>query len=423
MKILTFTTLYPSGARPGHGIFVETRLRQLLASRQVESQVVAPVPWFPANHPRFGKYAIYAKTLREEERNGIHVAHPRYVVIPKIGMTLSPFLLARAAIPVIERMQRNYSFQLIDAHYFYPDGVAAVLLGARFGRPVVITARGTDVNVIPRYLLPRKMIQWAASRAAGVITVCQALKDSLVELGVPAERIEVLRNGVDLELFRPVDRQRARHELGLSRKTLLSVGNLVQLKGHDIAIRALTLLPDCNLIIAGAGPERTVLETLAGACGVGDRVRFAGVLAQNELRQYYGAADLLILASSREGWANVLLESLACGTPVVASDVGGTPEVVAAPEAGLLMAERTPQALARAVHSLFERYPDHAATRRYAEQFSWTATTTGQLKLFERILSTGTADKVNPNWSRRSPRMKSDQSRADQPQTHADKRG
>jgi teichuronic acid biosynthesis glycosyltransferase TuaC len=395
MKILTFTTLYPSAARPGHGIFVETRLRQLLASRQVESQVVAPVPWFPANHPLFGEYAKYARTPREEERNGIRVSHPRYLVVPKIGMTLAPFLLARAAAPVIERMQRSYPFELIDAHYFYPDGVAAVLLGARFGRPVVITARGTDVNVIPRYHLPRRMIRWAASRAAGVVTVSQALKDSLAGLGVPADRIEVLRNGVDLQLFRPVDRERARDELGFSRKTLLSVGNLVPLKGHDIAIRALPLLPEYDLIIVGGGPERAALDTLGRSSGVGNRVKFAGVLAQDKLRHYYGAADALILASSREGWANVLLESLACGTPVVATNVGGTSEVVAAPEAGLLMAERTPQALARAVQSLFEQYPDRAATRRYAEQFSWTAVTTGQLQLFGRILSAGAADKVN----------------------------
>src|SRR4030095_1955667 len=180
-----------------------------------------------------------------------------------------------------------------------------------------------------------------------------------------------------------------------SRKTLLSVGNLVPLKGHDIVIRALRLLPECDLVIIGGGPEGMELEALAGSSGVRDRVKFVEVLAQNELRHYYGAADSLVLASSREGWANVLLESLACGTPVVATDVGGTPEVVAAPEAGLLMAERTPQALARAVRSLFEHYPDRAATRRYAEQFSWTANTMGQLHLFSRILSAGVADKIN----------------------------
>ncbi len=386
MKILTFSTLYPNAARPGHGIFVEARLRHLLASGQVESRVVAPVPWFPSRNPRFGEYAVHASAPREEQRHGIQVLHPRYPVLPKIGTTLAPFLLAQSVKPVVERILAQYRFDLIDAHYFYPDGVAAILLGRRFGKPVVITARGTDVNLIARYRLPRAMIRWAARHAAGMITVARALKDELVGLGVPAGRIEVLRNGVDLQIFRPVDRDAARRRHGFTRTTLLSVGNLVALKGHDVAIRALRLLPETDFVIIGDGPERAALGTLARESGVGDRVRFAGALAQEDLRHYYGAADALVLASSREGWANVLLESMACGTPVVASNVGGTPEVVASPEAGVLMAASTPEALAQAVQRLFAGDPDRGATRRYAEQFSWDATTAGQLQLFDRIL-------------------------------------
>ena len=394
MKILTFTTLYPHAARPGHGIFVETRLRQLLASGKVESHVVAPVPWFPSRNPRFGEYALHASAPHEERRHGIQVLHPRYLVLPGIGMTLAPFLLAQSVKPVIERVLGQYPFDLIDAHYFYPDGVAAVLLGRYFGKPVVITARGTDVNLIPSYRLPRQMIRWAARHAAGVITVAGALKDRLVALGVPAERIEVLRNGVDLQFFRPVDREIWRRRLEFKRMTLLSVGNLVPLKGHDLAIRALRMLPEMNLVIIGNGPERAALGVLAQELGITDRVTFAGALAQEDLRHYYGAADALVLASSREGWANVLLESMACGTPVVATDVGGSREVVAAPEAGVLVAERAPGALADAVRGLFARNPDRGATRRYAEGFGWGATTAGQLELFDRILSTGAPARI-----------------------------
>jgi glycosyltransferase involved in cell wall biosynthesis len=393
MKILTFSTLFPSAARPSHGIFVETRLRHLVASGRVESRVVAPVPWFPSRNPRFGAYAVSASAPREEQRYGIQVLHPRYPVLPKIGMTLGPVLLAQSVKPVIERVLAQYPFDLIDAHYFYPDGVAAILLGRRFGKPVVITARGTDVNLIARYRLPRAMIRWAARHASGMITVACALKDKLVGLGIPAERIEVLRNGVDLQHFRPVDREDWRRRFGFRRTTLLSVGNLVPLKGHDLTIRALRLLPELDLVIIGDGPERAALGSLVRESGVSDRVTFAGAMPQEDLRHYYGAADALVLASSREGWANVLLESMACGTPVIASNVGGTPEVVAAPEAGLMMAERTPEALADAVRRLFEHYPDRGATRRYAEGFSWAATTAGQLELFDRILSTGATDR------------------------------
>jgi glycosyltransferase involved in cell wall biosynthesis len=391
LKILTFSTLYPSASRPSHGIFVETRLRHLVASGRVESRVVAPVPWFPSRKAWFGEYAAHASAPQKERRHGIDVLHPRYPLLPKIGMTLAPFLLAQAVKPVIGRLLRNCDFDLIDAHYFYPDGVAAVLLGRRFGKPVVVSARGSDVNLISCYRLPRRMILWAARHAAGVITVARALKDKLVALGVPAGRIEVLRNGVDLQLFRPVDREYWRRRLGFRRTTLLSVGNLMPLKGHDLAIRALRLLPEVDLVIIGNGPERAALGNLALESGMSDRVTLAGSMSQEELRHYYGAADALVLASSREGWANVLLESMACGTPVVASNVGGTPEVVAAPEAGVMMAERTPEALADAVRRLMAGYPDRGGTRRYAEGFSWADTTAGQLELFGRILSAGAA--------------------------------
>ena len=391
IKILTFSTLFPNTVRPSHGVFVETRLRHLVASGEVSARVVAPIPWFPSTHPRFGEYAKFAAAPRAEVRFGLAVDHPRYFLPPKVGMNIAPLLLALSAERVIQRMlAAGEDFDLIDAHYFYPDGVAAVLLGQWFNKPVVITARGTDINLIPQHALPRKMILWAARRAAGMITVCQALKDALVDLGVPAERIVALRNGVDLKLFQPVNREAERVRLKMSRRTLLSVGYLIPRKGHDLIIRALPALLDTDLILAGDGPDKAMLIALAAELGVADRVRLVGALPQAELRSYYGAADALALASSREGWANVLLEAMACGTPVVASNVWGTPEVVATPEAGVLMSAYTPQGVATGVDALFARYPAHAATRRYAEQFSWDDTTAGQLQLFRAILAART---------------------------------
>jgi glycosyltransferase involved in cell wall biosynthesis len=381
MKILTFSTLFPNAEKPGHGIFVETRLRHLVASGRVESRVVAPVPWFPLTHERFGSYAKMARAPREEIRHGIQVAHPRYPVLPKIGMNVAPLFLAQAVKPAIGRMiDEGFDFDLIDAHYFYPDGVAAAMLGRYFNKPVVITARGSDITLFPGYRLPRRMILWAAQQAAGVITVCNALRDEVISLGVEPGRVVSLRNGVDLNLFRPVERDPAQPF------TLLTVGHLVPVKAQELIIGALPLLPGVRLVVAGDGPNRGMLETLARTLNVSDRVQFLGAVPQAQLRAHYGAADAMVLASSREGWANVLLEAMACGTPVVASRVWGTPEVVAAPEAGVLMAERTPQGVADAVTALRANYPDRAATRRYAERFSWDDTTAGQLQLFEQIL-------------------------------------
>jgi teichuronic acid biosynthesis glycosyltransferase TuaC len=388
LRILTFSTLYPNAAQPSHGVFVENRIRHLAASGAARIEVVAPVPVFPVMRRFMPAYAEADKAPREEVRHGLTVRHPRYPLVPKISMLAAPLSLYAAARPAIAQLKRDgFDFDLIDAHYFYPDGIAAVMLGRHFGRPVTITARGTDINLIPEHHLPRRMIQWAAREAAGMITVCAALRDGLLALGADAGKIRVLRNGVDLHVFRPVDRAAARQRLGLTAPTLLSVGHLIPRKAHDLVIQALAQLPGYDLLIAGLGPEEQRLRGLARSAGVEGRVRFLGRVAHDQLRDVYGAADLLVLASSREGWANVLLEAMACGTRVAASDVWGTPEVVAAPEAGALFKDRTPEAIAATVRQVMARPEDRAATRRYAEGFSWDDTTRGQLELFRAIVA------------------------------------
>ena len=268
-----------------------------------------------------------------------------------------------------------------------PQG-CSVILALKLNKPVVITARGTDINLIPRFLLPRTMIRWAAARSGGLVTVCQALKDELVHLGVEHGhgRIRVLRNGVDLDLFKPVDPSAAKSQLGVGTPAIASVGHLITRKRHDLVIRALQAMPATSLLIAGTGPEEERLRTLAGDLGVASRVRFLGLVPQKDLPTVYGAADALVLASNREGWANVLLEAMACGTPVVATKIWGTPEVVAAPEAGRLVDEATPQALSTAIRELLADPPSRGATRAYAERFSWDETTQGQLQLFRDVI-------------------------------------
>ncbi len=387
LSILTVTTLYPNPVKPGHGSFVAARLDKLVASGAVQAEVIAPVPWLPSwlRYPSAGRLDLVP---RIREHRGMRVHHPRYVVVPKIGMTLTPHTLYFTLKHTLEALlAEGKRFDLIDAHYFYPDGVAAVRLARHFGIPVAVTARGTDINLIPQHAIPRRMIRDAAAHADGLITVCQALKDSLVELGTAPERVTVLRNGVDLELFRPMDREMARAALALTRRTLASVGWLIERKGNHHAISALAALADTDLLIVGEGEERSALERLAAKEGVADRVRFLGRIDQARLPEIYNAVDALVLASSREGWANVLLEAMACGTPVVASAVWGTPEVVAAPEAGVLMKTLDAQGVAEGVTRLFAAYPDRAATRRYAEGFSWDATTQGQIDLFRQILA------------------------------------
>ncbi len=386
-RVLTFSSLYPNTEQPQHGIFVEQRLRHLVATGEISTQVVAPVPWLPTALQRLGRYPNYARIPQADERHGVPIAYPRYAVLPKIGMTIAPLLMAASLRrPLSELYRESFRFDLIDAHYFYPDGVAAAMLARKYSVPLVITARGTDVNLIPEFLLPRKMILWAAAQARAIITVSCALKQRLVELGVSEHRITVLRNGVDLKQFEPVDRSVARDRVGgWTGNWLLSVGHLIERKGHHLTIEALASLPDFNLAIVGEGPLGHELRQLARKLGVADRVQFRGAVPQEELRYYYSAADIFVLASSREGMANVLLESLACGLPVVATPIWGTPEVVAVPAAGRLTQDRSAGALTVAIDALLRDYPDRDSTRRYAEGFGWDKTTQGQINIITSL--------------------------------------
>lgn len=392
LKVLTFSTLFPSSVRPGHGIFVETRLRELVKSGEVESRVIAPVPWFPSSHPRWGDYARFAATPAREQRNGLDVLHPRYLLLPKVGMTTAPLTLALGARAAVKRLiDEGFDFDVIDAHYYYPDGVAAALLARWFGKPLTVTARGSDVNLIGQHALPRRFMQWASQVASASIGVSQALVDRMRELGLGSARQLTLRNGVDLTRFQPpADLAPLRAQLGVTGSPLLvSVGNLLPVKGHDLVIEALGLLRrqglDARLCIIGAGPLRDELQALASRLGLAGDVRFLGSLPQEQLVSWYGAADLLVLASEREGWPNVLLESMACGTPVVATAVGGIPEIVSPPLTGRIVPQRSAQALADAALDLWRDPPPREAVCRHAQQFGWQETTAGQLSLFSSI--------------------------------------
>ncbi len=388
LKALTYTSLYPNTEMPQLGVFVENRLRNLLHDTDIQSRVFVPVPWFPFSQYFGEKYAKYARISKTEKRHGINITYWRYFHLPKIGMSIQAFSMAISSYFQLKKIIREgYDFDLIDAHYVYPDGIAAVLLAKLLDKPVVITARGSDLNVYREYFIPRVLIKWATKKANALITVCQALKDVLGDLSVAKEKVTVLRNGVDLELFTPLmDRDRIRKNFGIDGTTLLMVGRLVSLKGHKLAIQALVSLENINLLIIGEGEEENALKVLVEKLAIGQRVKFLGTVAHSDLPAYYSAADALLLASSSEGWANVILESMACGTPTIATNVGGTSEIICAPEAGVLVKERTAEGIANAIIELMDCYPDRQATRKYAEKFSWLETSLGQEKLFQNII-------------------------------------
>jgi len=389
LRVLTFTTLYPNAAKPNHGVFVENRLRQTRARHELQSTVVAPVPFFPFTAEIFGAYARFARTPEHEIRHGVHVHHPRYLSIPKVGMNVAASLLYRGGLTACRLHQlNNRTIDVIDAHYFYPDGVAAARLSKALGIPFVVTSRGTDLNVLANFPRVRSQILWAAEQAAAVITVSGALRQRAIEVGIDEKKIAVLRNGVDLEQFTPQDREASRQQFGASGFTVVSVGNLVPLKGHEMTIEAVASMPDATLLIAGGGPLHDALVARAAALGVADRVKLLGEVPHGQLARLYSAADVSVLMSEREGWANVLLESMACGTAVVATRVGGNAEAITLHAAGALLPERSSEALAGALRAFRQNPNDRAATRRHAEAFGWGAVAAGNFALL-RAAATG----------------------------------
>ena len=373
MKILVLSSLYPNDAQPRHGIFIEHRVSHV-ALPEDEIRVVAPVPWFPLSHRAFGGYATFARVPRADRRRGLAITHPRHLVVPKLPR-LTPRLMAAALKPHLTAIRRDFAFDVIDSYYLYPDGVAAGMLAEAFDVPVVMTALGSDVSLIAQAPRERAMIVAATRGAAMTTTVCGALRDELIAVGAAADGVEVVEHGVDLALFRPPsDRAALRRATGMTAPTVLLVGHLIELKGQHLAIRAIATLPGVRLMLAGHGPDEAALRALAVSEGVADRVDFLGHVDQPRLADLYGAADIVANCSSREGIANVLLEALACGTPLVATPVWGSPEVVKVPEAGLLTRDRSIGAIGDAIAALLADLPDRAATRAYAERYDWRET-------------------------------------------------
>lgn len=386
LRVLTLSTLYPDASRPDFGGFVERQTRALAAHPDVELQVVAPVglpPWPASRHHR---YRALADLPPYEQRHGIAVHRPRFPVLPLVGGRLAPGSLARAVLPLLRHIRRDFAFDVVDAEFFYPDGPAAARLAGALGVPFSIKARGSDIHHWARSAGCRRQIVAAAEQASALLAVSAALRDDMVGLGIRRDKIRVHYTGVDLASFRPIDRDAAKAALGIAGPLLLSVGYLIERKGQQLAVAAMAELPGATLLIVGDGPARAALQAQIAALGLSERVRLLGPLPHAELPPLFAAADALVLPSASEGLANVWVEALASGTPVVTAPVGGAREVIDRPAAGRLVA-REPRAIAAAVRDILAAPPAQAEVRAAAERFSWAANTAALYEHLKQVAS------------------------------------
>ena len=394
-RLLVFSSLFPSATRPTAGVFIRERMFRVAA--QLPLIVLSPQPWFPGQSLiRLLRPGYRPPAPRYEEQQGVDVYFPRFFALPGVLRILDGWSMALCSYFLARRLTRRYPIGLIDAHFTYPDGEAAIHLGRWLGLPVTITMRGTEVPHSRQPQLRSRLVR-ALSAAARVFSVSDSLRQLALSLGASVSKTEVVGNGIDLQRFHPVDKQTARQKLGLAQsdKLLISVGGLVERKGMHRVIECLPLLldqhPELHYLIVGSGGAegnvRAELDAQVARLGLADRVHFLGALAPDELKWPLSASDVFVLATRNEGWANVFLEAMACGLPVVTTDVGGNREVVCRAELGSVVPFADSAALQHALASALAKHWDREAILAYARDNQWDKRVAQLVRAFNQLLA------------------------------------
>ena len=393
-RLIIFSSLFPNATQQTAGLFIRERMFRV--GKKLPIVVVSPKPWFPGQG-LIRKFRPHYRPMpaRTESQAGVEVLFPRFLAIPGIMRLLDSLFMALASYFTLRRLQAR-GFNFIDAHFAYPDGHAAQRLGRWLGMPLTITLRGTEVPQSRNPALVPKLRQ-VFRDADKIITVSDSLRQLAYSLGLAEERGQVVGNGVDTDRFTPAPRAEARQRFNLpeAAKVLITVGGLVERKGFHRVIACLPALLEKHadlhyLIVGGPCPEGDMTQALkeqVAALDLNDRVRFLGSISPDDLKWPLSAADIFVLSTRNEGWANVILESMACGVPVVATDVGGNAEVVSSPELGAIVPFDDQTALTTALSAALSRHWNAQAIRRYAEENSWENRVEILVNIFNNMLA------------------------------------
>jgi teichuronic acid biosynthesis glycosyltransferase TuaC len=392
-RIVVFTILFPHPGQPNMGLFIRERMFRV--GKTLPLTVVAPIPWFPFQglirkwRPHFRPDAPLMET-----QAGIEVLHPRFFSVPGLFKPLDGLFMALGSMRTLWRIKRRFDFQIIDAHFTYPDGYAAMLLGRWLGVPYTVTLRGTEARLSNSFLY-RKLMTKALTRAARIFSVSNSLKRNAMAMGIAEDRIRVIGNGVDGDKFQPMPQEEARRSLALplDAPVLVSVGGLCERKGFHRVIECLPGLkksfPNIRYLIVGGpsseGDWSERLKLQVSELGLERTVHFLGPMPPDCLRVPLSAADMFVLATRNEGWANVFLEAMSCGVPVVTTDVGGNTEVVCKPELGSIVPFGDRHALTNAIESALDKEWDRKSITDYARLNSWDQRVAVLIQEFTKI--------------------------------------
>jgi glycosyltransferase involved in cell wall biosynthesis len=362
LRVLAITKIFPNAVEPLSAPFNRQQFAAL--ARRCHLEVMATVPWFPGAG-LLGKWSSAGKLTeipKREQIEGIDVTHPRTLFVPRLAHGTWGPLYAASIAPRLLQLRGKYDVVL--GSWAYPDGFAAVVAAKVLGLPCVVKLHGSDINIVAKLPGPRRLSAWALPQAARIVAVSRALADEVAQLGVPREKIAIVMNGVDASLFHPRDRSAARRELGISEDGPLAlyVGNLKVEKGVlDLAAAWSEVTPsNARLAIVGGGPAKADLERTVASMS---NVQVVGSQPLDRIPTWMAACDVLVLPSHAEGTPNVVLEALACGRRVVATSVGGIPDLITSDVLGTLAPPHAPKPLAVALgHALSARYnPDEVA--------------------------------------------------------------
>lgn len=389
--VLVASTLYPNAVNPRFGTFVARSIEALAKRGDWKVSVVSPIGLPPL---ALGRYRPLAELPEVSSEGAITVYRPRFTLIPKVGARLNAAAIARAVLPLARRIHAEAPVDLVDAQFFFPDGPAAAEVAAALGVPLSIKARGSDISFWGDYDFARRQMLAAAKAATGLLAVSRDLAGQMAAMGMDAAKITVHYTGLDRDRFRPFDhpqlRRQLSEELGFdlpnNAPLLACVGALIERKGQDIAIQSLKAIPGARLVLIGKGDDEGRLRTLAASAGAADRVFFAGSIDHDVMPLILSAADVMVLPTASEGLANAWVEALACGTPVVTSDVGGARELINSPIAGRLV-PRDAGAVADAINAILNDPPPREAVAALTEGFSWDANAAALAEHYERLVS------------------------------------
>ena len=395
-RILMVTRLFPSARLPVFGTFCAERARAL--SQYADVRVIVPTPLCPPGL-RVGAWARWSQVEREGvTAEGCPVSYPRFAVVPKTGTWIQGVTMARSVVREYRRRHGDWAPDLVDGHFAFPDGYAAVKLARHLAAPSVVTCHGSDLLKYPSIPIAGRMLRRTLRGADRVVGVSPALRTRAVELGCPDDNALFLSNGVDTARFAPQDRADCRKRLDLPAhgRIAICIGHLDDNKNQAVLIDALACLQGKgleapHLVLVGDGANRRRLAELARAKGVADSVHLAGSQPYDDIPLWLGAADWLVLASVNEGWPTVYFEAMACGRPVITSNVAAASECVCDERYGIIVPENTPEAFAGAMQAADRGPFDSDAIRHWAEQHSWDRWALRFLEIVDEIRHPGRA--------------------------------